>query len=328
MKKYNETDSNYIKRIMNDKEYECSGMQVILKAILNGIYCLGNSYPLNYYTEPKHVSLNSYPKNKQTDKVCHFLISYGKCSFDEVPEKARTRKFYLNAFSDKGVYDYIKNHIEEFDQEFFKDLITTNHYSLSFQNNAFEVMPLDYITTEMVDIAFLNATNWVDSDWFQSVVRRKPEVISYQAWLCATRYYTNVYNILNDIPDAYKTDIFYFELMSCTYNVGMPLKQKKEKTICNVGDDIFTPQFLKDLICLNISNVERIPEKYLDTQLDFKGKMLRVWEVCMLAEPETITSIQPTQERIDFFKNRYGYDTFYYRLYCKDIEEDFERKTA
>lgn len=313
-----------IKELLNKNEYSCSGMQIILRMIESGIYHLGTNHKLNYYDELRDASISNYPESKLTDAVCEFLISYGKCKFSEVPEKARTRDFYLNTFTDKDVFKYIETHINEFDKKFFKDLLATNHYSLVFSNNAFEIMPLEYIDNEMVDIAFLNATNWTDDDWFQSVVRRKPEAITYQAWLCAARYYSSVYNLLNDVPDFYKTEIFYLELMSCCYNCGMSLTQDKEKTIQHLDDNVFTPNFLLKLICLDIENIGRIPEKYMETIVDIEGKKNPIWKVGILVEPKTITMIQPTWERIQLFKDRYGENSFYYNLYCKDIEEKLE----
>ena len=318
-----ETDTEFIDSIINEEDYQCSGMQVILKMVKNGFYRLGEIHKLNYYTEPNRVSFKNYSPEQLTDKVCNFLLSYGKCHFEDVPEKARTRDFYINAFTDRGVYEYIENHVCDFDKEFFRDLIATNRYALIFKNNAFEIMPLEYITTEMVDIAFIINTNWSGSDWFQSVVRRKPEAISYQAWLCAARYYTSVYNVLNVVPERYKTKIFYLELMSCSFNVGMSLEQDKQKVIGQLGDDVMTPEFLRDVICLDISNVGRIPERYLETELDFGEHKMEVWKACMLAEPNTITRIQPSIERIQFFKDTYGDNSFNYRLYCEDIEKEF-----
>ncbi len=321
-------DSTYVAKLKDRKDYSCSGMQIILNMIANGSYSLGEDYRLGYYDDPHYAKIDDYSEDKISDAICHFLISYGRCKFEDVPEKARTREFYLNSFTDKDVYKYIESHINEFDREFFKDLFATNHYALIFEDNAFEIMPLEYIDSEMVDIAFLNALDWNDSDWFQTVVRRKPEVITYQAWLCAARYYASVYNVLNNVPDEYKTETFYLEIMSCCYNVRMPLTRDKEKTIEQIPDSIMTPDFLKNVLCLDLENIGRIPEKYMDTMLDFRGKKVSVWEVGIIADSKIITLIEPTWERIKLFKDRYGDSSFYYNLYCKDIEEKLKAQEA
>lgn len=313
-----------IEELQRKRDFSCTGMQIILKMIESGVYQMGEVHRLGYYQDLHHIGLDSFSEKDLTDDICHFLISYGKCKFKDIPEKARTRDFFLNAFPDKDVYDYVINHINEFDREFFRDLIATDHYALCFSNNAFEAMPLEYIDSEMIDLAFLSANNWSDSDWFQSVVRRKPEAISYQGWLCAARYFTSVYNILDVIPEEYKTEILYLEIMSCCYNCGMSLRREKEKTIEHIPEAIFTEDFLKKVLSLDIENIGRIPEKYMDVVLDFKGKLFKVWEVGIIAEPKTIDLIKPNWERIEFFKKVYGDDSFYYNLYCKDVEEKFQ----
>lgn len=311
------------KKLMQENSFSCSGMQIILKMIESGIYRIGDSYQLRYYKDG--ATLSSYTKKELTDSVCNFLISYGQCKFSDVPKKARTREFFLNAFTDKDTYEYIKDNINDFDKEFFRDLIATNQYALIFENNAFEVMPLEYIDTEMIDIAFLTALNWNNGEWFKSVIKRKPEVISYQAWLCAVRYYGYAYNFLKFVPDCYKTELLYLEVMSPTYNCGIQLEQNKRRTVDEVPDEIFTEEFIQKVLNLNIENIARIPENYLGMTIDCNGELLEVWKVGIVAYPKIITLIKPTFERVEFFKNVYGNDSFYYNLYCKEIEDKLNK---
>ena len=75
-------------------------------------------------------------------------IHYNKLSLYDVPKSLRTEEFFANTFY--YTYDYIKNNIEKFDRNFFKDLIMTDGGSLIFDKNCFEIMPIEYIDEEMV----------------------------------------------------------------------------------------------------------------------------------------------------------------------------------
>lgn len=114
-------------------------------------------------------------------------ISYGRIRFKDIPQKYRTRDFFVHALSSvhKDVLTYVKAHIgEEFDRDFFKDHIATDMYALEFEENCFEYMPLDYIDEEMVSCAMLKAVNsrYVErrgdfADWFYSVCQKKARSI-------------------------------------------------------------------------------------------------------------------------------------------------------
>lgn len=62
---------------------------------------------------------------------------------ERTPENPRTREFFIFEFTDPEVFNYIKNHIEQFDREFFKDLLASDRYATIFRNNCFAIMPLE-----------------------------------------------------------------------------------------------------------------------------------------------------------------------------------------
>lgn len=91
--------------------------------------------------------------------------------------------------------EYVKAHIgEKFDRDFFKDHIVSDYYSIEFDENCFEYMPIEYIDEEMVSVAMLKAVNarYIErrgdfDDWFYSVAKRKPNVLTQDFWTLGAR---------------------------------------------------------------------------------------------------------------------------------------------
>ncbi len=101
----------------------------------------------------------------------------------------------------KDIVEYVKSHPEEFDRQFFKDHIETNYVSLEFKNNDFEYMPLEFIDEEMVlcamfksiDMRYVERRGECD-DWFYSVYRRKPEVLTKELYILGARCFAEKIN--------------------------------------------------------------------------------------------------------------------------------------
>ena len=111
----------------------------IKKRFENGEFVDGNycklAIPYDSRTKLRYV-----PIALRTPGYCVNALSYGNGTIDDVPEESRTREFFLHAYTSKSVFEYIKNHISDFDRKFFKDLIATNKYSTMFSdNNCFEI---------------------------------------------------------------------------------------------------------------------------------------------------------------------------------------------
>ena len=133
----------------------------------------------------------SAPKRELTPGHYVSASSYGKIKIGHIPEKYLTREFFLHALSGahEDIVEYVKTHPEKFDKQFFKDHIETDYYGLEFELNDFEYMPLEYIDEEMVACAMFRSVNmrYVDrrgdcDDWFYSVHRRKPEVLTQELY--------------------------------------------------------------------------------------------------------------------------------------------------
>lgn len=321
MRKRNLVD--YIRNHKNSEVYECIGMQVILNKILSGEYVPGNDFKYNSFYSTD-IDIKSIDEKDRNPELCSFLMSYCKCKLKDVPKSSRTKDFYINSFTDQDVYEYIKNNINNFDRTFFKDLIASNEYATAFTKNAFEIMPLEYIDEEMVSLALIDATDWSHSDWFLSVYKRKPETISRYVWICAARYYKDSNGVIDTIlkcPDGYKDENFYLELLSSSFNCGMKLYNHKN-IINKIPPEKFSYELLWKLLCLDINNISVISEEYIETILNFQDKSLTLWQFAIMVSPSTIQYIHLYQNRIDFFIDIYGKDSFYYDIYLKDIVEN------
>lgn len=215
-----------------------------------------------YYYEGK--TIYDVPVEERTPGVCTGFMKYGKCQLSDVPESSRTRDFYIANFSNDEVTEYIKNHLEDFNREFFKDLIVTNGYATHFNNNCFEVMPLEYIDEEMCSLAIINSTNWNEDDWFYSAYKRKPEALSTDLWKLGARLYSRVSGgvnkFLNITPEEYKDEEYYKEMCNSQFDEG--------EIMDTIPQEIITPKFLIDLLQMNLSNIARFNEKALETKIN------------------------------------------------------------
>ena len=147
-----------------------------------------------YYWDGNHQN----PNLTSGHYVC--ALRHKQIKFSDVPEKYRTREFFLHALSSGSVdiVNYVKSHPEKFNKDFFKDHIETNSSALHYQFNDFEIMPLEYIDEEMVACALFktmdgclygrsNATN----DWFYSICKRKKEVLTQEVYTLEARCFCN-----------------------------------------------------------------------------------------------------------------------------------------
>ena len=198
------------------------------------------------------LQIHSYEKSRDVTRVEYYVdaIQYGRISFDEIPKKYSTEDFFIHVLSSKDVCNYVKAHIgEEFDREFFKDAIATNEYALKFKENCFEYMPLEYIDEEMISCAMLKAINsrYVErrgdsEDWFYSVAKRKPEVLTQDFWTLGARCFAAKRNgenkFLEITPKQYRTKEYYFAM--CLEN-NTPVMEDFPK-------EIITTEFLIALI--------------------------------------------------------------------------------
>ena len=314
----------------------------IVKKIEDGIFERGNDCRITHYYIEGDIS--RIPYAERTPEVCASLMDYGRCKLYEVPKSSRTREFYLATFTNEEVYNYIKNHIEEFDRQFFKDLLVTNEYATHFDRNCFEVMPLEYIDEEMCSLGIVESTGWANYSWFDSVFKRRPDAISEDVWKLAARLYTGCQSFtsgtLSHIPESYKDVDLYKQMCRCHYNYGIELRGDKQDVMDYIPKEVLTPKFLLGLLRENPNNFARFNEHALETEIrhtvDGESVKEKIWQFMIRENGELIRDIDLNDERVEFFLSNYSKDSSEYIFSFKDKykkykkqrdnKEDYERK--
>lgn len=310
--------------------------QKIEQKVNDGIFTRGKKQRLSrYYFEDK--TINDFSIEERTPEVCISLMSYCNCELSDVPTTSRTREFYLNAFPNNDVYDYIKNNIEDFDRQFFKDLLATNEWATHFSNNCFEIMPLEYIDEEMCSLAILVSTDWTSDGWFYSVYKRKPEALIADLWKLGARLYSRMSGeenrFLDITPEEYQDVEYYKEMCKCNFNYGMCLPDNKGKIMETVPSRMLTESFLLDLLKEDIKSVAIFSEEALEKKIkcleDGVEVTAKIWQICIRVSGDVIKYIALNDERVEFFLRHYDeysieYDLFFkekYKRYKKDKEK-------
>lgn len=311
----------------------------ILNKFSDGTFTDGNNCKIPHYIRDGHI--RSVPVEQRNAGLCIGLMSYGRCSLSDVPEKERTREFYLGAFSGTSlgsgdVRNYIRNNIEQFDRQFFKDLIVTDKYATHFEGNCFTIMPLKYIDEEMCSLAILNTTDWSSEEWVKTVYRKKPEALTSDIWKLVARLYARTNNaeeMLNMTPDEYKDEEYYLEMCSPSFNCGMTLDSSdlKKGIMDFMPEEMITPRFLGALLGLNVKNVTRFNEVALETELPIPGPndetvLEKAWKIAVRIDGYTIGNIPLNDERIEYFFSLYGKDSSEYKYGLKDNLKAYNKK--
>ncbi|MBR6613695.1 MAG: hypothetical protein IKK84_02900 [Clostridia bacterium] len=259
-----------------------------------------------------------------------YAIEYSKLKLCDVPYNFRTREFFLHTLS--GAYeelvDYVKAHIEDFDKQFFKDHMATDYYSLEFELNDFEYMPLEYIDEEMVACAMFRAINMRYAerrgdcdDWFYSVYRRKPEVLTQDLYILGARCFAEkrggVNKFLEITPKEYRTPEYYFAL--CLRN--------STRVMEDIPDEILTTNFLITLINESVENIRSFSEKALEMEAEMQGRgKVKFWQAAIINDGYSIRDIPLNEERINFFLSLYAKDTPQYEYGFKSHYKAYLRE--
>ena len=269
------------------------------------------------------------PKNLTPGHYVH-ANSYGKIKFWEIPQKYRTRAFFLHTLTSchKDIVEYVKSHMNEFDKQFFKDHIATTYYSLEFEENDFEYMPLEYIDEEMVACAMLRAihSRYVDrrdemDDWFYSVHRRKPEVLTQDLYILGARCFASKRGgknkFLEITPKEYRTSEYYFAL--CLNN-STPVME-------DVPEEVLTNNFLVSLLNDSMENIKCFSEAALERELPMAGKgMVKCWQAAIICDGYQVREIPLNDERVEFFLANYDKDSPEYAYGFKDHYKRYLRQ--
>lgn len=273
------------------------------------------------FKKGKRLTVHSFREKSITD----FPIS------ERTPENPRTREFFISEFTDREVFNYIKDNIEKFDRNFFKDLIESNEYITHSDRNCFAIMPLEYIDEEMCSLAMLNALDWIDYAWFYSTYERKPEALTADLWKLGARLYeTDENKILNITPEEYKDEEYYKERCSSNYKSGSEVVGFKNKIMDSVPQEILTPEFLVDLLADSLKNIAMFNEKALETIILYpkseKIVIETIWQFAVKINGYLIRYIELNDERIEYFLKHYDKDSGEYNSAFKDKYKEYKKK--
>lgn len=276
-----------------------------------------------YYWDGNHQN----PNLTSGHYVCALL--HDQIKFNDVPEKYRTREFFLHALSSSSVeiVDYVKAHPEKFNKDFFKDHIETNSSALHYQFNDFEIMPLEYIDEEMVACALFKTIDSclyrrsdLTNDWFYSICKRKQEVLTQEIYTlearCFAIYRRDVDKFLKATPQKYRTTQYYFNL--CCKN-PTPIMQY-------IPQDILTNDFLTALIADDPKNIQCFTESALEQVNPTTRTGLKFWQIAVMRSGYVIDCIPLNEERIKFFLDFYDKDSYEYEDSFKDHYKAYLRK--
>lgn len=260
--------------------------------------------------------------------VCAY--GYGDICLSDIPDNCLSRSFFLHALS--GVHheliEFVKQNSKKFDRQFYKDIIVTNEYSLKFENNIFDFMPLEYIDEEMVycalDETFKQYHRRGDNmEWFLSVYRRKPEVLTENIYLLGARCFATKYNGKNEYleitPKEYRTEEYYMNM--CINN--------KSRVMDDIPEEILTTNFLIRLINLSPSNISCFSEEALEKSAPMaENGIVKFWQAAIINDGFGINDIPLNDERIEFFLSRYEKDSFEYDSFKRRYKEYLKRKNS
>ncbi len=291
-------------------------------------YSLGveNKVPIYSWENVCHIPYNL--------SVGHYIYahSYGKINFVNIPAKYRTREFFLHSLSGvrDEVVEYVKTHPTEFDRQFFKDHIATNYYSLEFEVNDFEFMPLEYIDEEMVvcamfksiDMRYIERRGDCD-DWFYSVYKRKPEVLTEDMYILGARCFATKRwgknRFLEITPEEYRTAEYYFAL--CLNN-DTPVME-------DIPESILTPDFLARLLNDTPENIKCFSEQALEKEVQMVGKgLVRFWQAAIILNGYQIKNIPLNEQRVEYFLSIYDKDSFEYEYGFKEHYKRYLREKS
>lgn len=264
-------------------------------------------------------------------KPGHYVdaIGYGYVKLKDVPKEYRTRGFFLHSLSASydDIVEYVKMHPEEFDRQFFKDHIATNYYSLEFENNDFEYMPLEFIDEELVMCAMLRAVNmrYCDrrgdcDDWFYSVYRRKPEVLTQDMYILGARCFAakrGKNEFLDITPEEFRTEEYYFAL--CQMN-NTPVME-------DIPQSILTNNFLVKLVNDCIDNIRCFTDEALEREVPMKDHgVVKIWQAVIMNDGYQIGNIPLNDERIEYFLSMYDKDSGEYEVGFKSNYKRYLRE--
>lgn len=241
--------------------------------------------------------------------------------------------FYINNYDNPKVFNFIKSHISYFDKQFFKELIIMNNHATHWSNNCFEIMPIEYIDTEICNLAISNHIDCYDDYWFLTVYKRKPEVLTKDLWKLGARLYSNIRdgenNFLNITPNQYKDEEYYKEMCRHSFRYYSVFTQNKKNIMSTVPQKILTVNFLISLLKENINNLDCFDNFSLEKEVTYiinnERVKEKIWQYAIKLDGKAITYIELNDKRIEFFLNTYGKDSKEYCTYFKRRYKQYKK---
>ena len=220
----------------------------------------------------------------------------------------------------EDVYDYIRQHIDEFDRQFWKDATSADYYNIEFtDHNIFDIMPDKYLDEEMAMCAMLAA---IDSrycerrnereGWFYSIHRRRPELLTREMYILGARCFAarrgDKNEFLSITPEEYRTPEYWLALCLCNDTPVM----------LDVPTDILTADFLMGIYLSDNETIRGFTEEALERDVVFKEQSVKMWQAAILNYGYSIRYIPLNEERIAFFRSLYSEDSSEYMYAFED----------
>ena len=226
------------------------------------------------------------------------------------------------------VYDYIQQHLGEFDRQFWKDITSADYHNIWFDDhNIFDIMPDEYLDEEMamcamfaaIDMRYCERRSECDG-WFYSVYRRKPEILTREMYILGARCFAARYNdgnkFLDITPEKYRTREYWLALCLCNDTPVM----------MDVPADILTEHFLMGIYFSNNDTLRGFTEEALERDVVYKKKTVKMWQAAILHSGYSIRDIPLNEERIAFFRSNYDKDSSEYEYGFKEHYKAYLRK--
>lgn len=158
-------------------------------------------------------------------------------------------------------------------------------------------------------------------DWFYSVYRRKPEVLTQELYILGARCFAEKRHgenkFLDITPEEYRTPEFYFAL--CLGN-GTPVME-------DIPECILTTNFLVDLLNDSTENIKCFSEAALEREAPMTGRgYVKFWQAAVINNGYQIRDIPLNDERVEFFLSMYDKDSPEYEYGFKDHYKRYLRE--
>lgn len=228
----------------------------------------------------------------------------------------------------KAVYDYIEQHLDQFDRQFWKDATSADYYNILFKDhNIFDIMPDEYLDEEMAMCAMFAAIDMRYHErrhqcegWFYTVHRRKPEILTHEMYILGARCFAakncGKNEFLTITPEEYRTPEYWLALCLCNHTPVMT----------DVPAEMLTEDFLLGIFLSDRKTIRNFTEEELERDVVFRGETVKMWQAAILYSGYAIGDISLNEERIAFFRSKYDKDSFEYKYTFKRHYEAYLRK--